>query len=146
MVNYYRKFIREYAELAHNLTELTKKASKWNWGEKERDAFLRIKQCLTNNPLLRYPDFTREFIVHADASGYGVGAVLAQIQDIPLSDLDPTIIHGEQEVVIAYTSRHLNDRERTWNASEKECLAIVHALEHFKYTVEVLKFIQIINP
>ncbi len=29
-----------------------------------------------------------------DASGYGVGAVIAQIQDIPLSDLDPTIIHG----------------------------------------------------
>jgi hypothetical protein len=42
-----------------------------------------------------YPDFTREFIVHADASGYGVGELLAQIQDIPLSDFDPTIIHGD---------------------------------------------------
>ena len=95
--------------MAHYLAELTKTASKWNWGEKERDAFLRIKPSLTNNSLLRYPDFTREFKVHADASGYGVGAVLAQIQDIPFSDLDSTIIHGEQEVVIAYISRNLNE-------------------------------------
>ena len=111
---------------------MTKKTNNWNWGEKERDAFLSIKTSLTTNPLLRYPDFTRDFIVYADASGFGIGAVLAQIQFIPPEKTDPPDINGEQEVVIAYTSRHLNERERTWNASEKECLAIVHALEKFR--------------
>ncbi len=124
--------MRRFAETAHNLTELTKKNSKWEWGEKERDAFQSIKKCLTSNPLLRYPDFTREFLVHSDASGYGIGAVLAQIQYIPPSELDPTELHGEHEVVIAYTSRHLDQREQDYPISEKECLAIVHALEHFR--------------
>jgi hypothetical protein len=132
LVNYYRKFVRRFAETAHNLTELTKKASKWEWGEKERDAFQSIKKCLTSNPLLRYPDFTRECIVYADASGYGIGAVLAQVQYIPPSETDPTVLHGEHEVVIAYTSRHLIDREQDYPISEKECLAIVHALAHFR--------------
>lgn len=58
LANYYRKFVREYVEIAHFLTELTKKDSTWVWGKKERDAFQRIKHCLTSNPLLRYPDFT----------------------------------------------------------------------------------------
>jgi hypothetical protein len=132
LVNYYRKFVRSYAEIAHYLTELTKKSSTWIWEENERDAFRRIKNSLTNNPLLRYPDFTREFLVYTDASGYGIGAVLAQIQNIPPSESDPTQAHGEQEVVIAYASRHLNERERNWNVSEKECLAIVYALEQFR--------------
>lgn len=39
LVNYYRKFIRSYAEIAHYLTELAKKSSNWNWGENERDTF-----------------------------------------------------------------------------------------------------------
>jgi len=132
LANFYRKFVREYAEIAHYLTELTKKKNPWVWGERERDAFQRIKKCLTSNPLLRYPDFTREFLVYADASGYGIGAVLAQVQYIPPSKTDPKALHGEHEVVIAYTSRHLDDRERIWNISEKECLAIVHAIEHFR--------------
>jgi transposase InsO family protein len=132
LVNYYRKFVRKFAEKAHNLTELTKKTSKWEWGEKERDAFQCIKECLTSNPLLRYPDFTREFLVYADASGYGIGAVLAQVQNIPPNESDPTELHGEHEVVIAYTSRHLDKREQDYPISEKECLAIVHALEHFR--------------
>ena len=132
LVNYYRKFLKGFADLAHYLTELTKKATQWVWGERERDAFQRIKDALTTNPLLRYPDFSREFVVYADASGYGIGAVLAQVQDLPPSELDPTQISGEHEVVIAYASRHLTERERTWNASEKECLAIVFALKQFR--------------
>jgi hypothetical protein len=71
LVNCYRKYVRRFAETDHNLTELTKKTSKWESGEKERDAFQSIKKCLTSNPLLRYPYFTREFLVYADASGYG---------------------------------------------------------------------------
>ncbi len=88
-------------EIAHFLTELTKKDSTWVWGKKERDAFQRIKHCLTSNPLLRYPDFTMGISSHADASEYGIDAVLAQIQYVPPSETDPEAIHGEHEVVIA---------------------------------------------
>ena len=52
---------------------------------------------------LRYPDFTRDFIVHTDASSYGIGAVQAQMQR-PSQSEDSSGETDEVEVVIAYTS------------------------------------------
>ena len=125
VMNYYRRFVQSYAEIAHPLTALTRKGTAWVWGDKERNAFEKIKSVLTSRPILGYPDFTREFIVHTDASGYGIGAVLSQMQRPPHSNID-------REVVISYTSRHLNDREIKWSVTEKECVAIIHAVTKFK--------------
>ena len=52
---------------------------------------------------MRYPDFTRDFIVHTDASSYGIGAVQAQMQR-PSQSEDSSGETDEVEVVIAYTS------------------------------------------
>ena len=110
LASYYRKFIRDFAEKAHPLTKLTRKNVDWEWGDKQRNAFNCIKISLTSQPILRYPDFSREFIIYTDASGYGIGAVLAQMQCPPHSaKLDTG--DDEGEVVIAYTSKPLNDRE-----------------------------------
>ena len=64
----YRKFVRAIADMAHPLTSRTRKDAEWKWGDEQKDAFNRIKCCLTSKPILRYPDFTRDFIVHMDAS------------------------------------------------------------------------------
>ncbi len=92
---------------------------------------------MTTKPILGYPDFSREFIIYTDASGYGIGAVLAQMQTSALPDqsetdnADPTESE-DREVVIAYTSKPLNEREAKWSTTEKECFAIVHAIEVFR--------------
>ncbi|KAI9549992.1 hypothetical protein GHT06_007060 [Daphnia sinensis] len=94
--------------------------------------------CLITRPILSFPDFTRDFIIYTDASGYGIGAVLAQMQSPPQSaDSDetngPDLTESDGvEVVIAYTSKHLNDREAKWSTTEKEAYAIVHAIEVFR--------------
>ena len=131
LASYYRKFIRAFAEKAHPLTRLTRKDVAWEWGDKQKDAFNCIKTCLTSKPILRYPDFSREFIIHTDASGYGIGAVLAQMQCPPHSA--KTVEENDEiEVVIAYSSKHLNDRESKWSTTEKEAYAIIHAIQVFK--------------
>ena len=118
LAGYYRKFVRNYADKAHSLTQLTKKDSDWNWGPEQDKAFNLLKDGLTSPPILSYPNFLRDFIIHTDASGYGVGSVLAQIQEE----------HGVKiEVVIAYTSQHLNNTQANWSTVEKEAYAIVHA-------------------
>ena len=125
LASYYRKFIRAFAEKAHSLTKLTRKNEKWEWGNEQDHAFNCIRTALTSQPILKYPDFTREFIIYTDASGFGIGAVLAQIQHSPQTNSD-------EEVVIAYSSKHLNDRQAKWSTTEKEALAIIHAIEVFK--------------
>ena len=120
LAGYYRKFIKNFADRAHALTMLTKKNSPLKWEEEE--AFQFLKKCLIHPPILRYPNFSREFLIHTDASGYGVGSVLSQKHK---EDGE------EKEVVIAYASRHLNDVEKKWSTIEKEAYAIVHAVKQF---------------
>ena len=131
LAGYYRKFVRAFADIAHPLTSLTRKDAEWKWGDDQKDAFDCIKRCLTSKPILKYPDFARDFIVHTDASGYGIGAVLAQMQRPPQSEDSPGET-DEVEVVIAYTSKHLDDRQCKWSTTEKEAFAIVHAIDVFK--------------
>ncbi|KZS00154.1 Uncharacterized protein APZ42_003672, partial [Daphnia magna] len=120
--------------------------AEWKWGEEQRDAFECIKNCLITRPVLGYPDFSREFIIYTDASGYGIGAVLAQIQPPPQS-ADSVESDGQDlrksdgvEVVIAYTSKNLNDREAKWSTTEKEAYAIIHAIDVSKTYLYGRKF------
>lgn len=112
MTSWYRRFIDNFASVAEPLHNLTKKGHRWNWGGAEQQAFDALKQALTSAPVLAYPDFTAPFTLQTDASSFGLGAVLTQIQ-------------GGQERVIAYASRTLNSAERNYTVTEKECLAVV---------------------
>jgi len=77
--------------------------------------------------LLAYPDETSLNVIHSDASGFGLGCTLSQIQD-------------GQERVIAYGSRSLTKDEKKYSATELECLAILYAVEHFRPYVYGRKF------
>ncbi len=70
------------------------------WGTEQENAFQKLKLRLTTATILAHPDFTEEYIVQTDASGYGVGVVLGQTQ----------WVEGKRrDVVIAYGSKHLTD-------------------------------------
>jgi hypothetical protein len=78
-----------------------------------------LKEILTSKPILQYPEFSKEFILTTDASNEGIGAILSQGQigkDFP----------------IAYSSRNVNKAERNYTTSEKELLAIVWGIKHFR--------------
>ena len=64
--------------LAKPLTELTKKDVVFKWEVAKQQAFDVLKLKLMENPILVYPDFSREFYIACDASRTGLGAVLLQ--------------------------------------------------------------------
>ena len=75
-------------------------------------------------PVLKFPEYEREFIMHVDASDIGVGAFLAQPSknDDSKSDLD----------IIAYFSQRTKHGQRHYSASMKECCGVVLTLAHWR--------------
>jgi len=68
LTGYYRRFIEEYAKIAKPLTLLLKKNTKFAWGVAQQYAFEKLKDILTREPILQYPDFDKEFLLASDAS------------------------------------------------------------------------------
>ena len=98
---------------------LTKQNVPFQWTSKCQSRFEHLKCLLASPPVLAYPDFTSTFVLHTDASGEGLGAILEQEIDTQLHPL-------------AYASRTLSKHEANYTVTELEELAIVWALRHFR--------------
>lgn len=130
LTSWYRKFIKNFAGIAAPLHDLTVGKSKYNvlkWNTESESAFNELKNCLVSAPVLAIPDFTQPFSIHCDASNFALGAVLTQE------------IEGESHP-IAYVSRKLRGGEVNYHTTEKECLAVVFALDKFRPYIEGYKF------
>jgi len=121
LIGYYRKFIPNFAAIAVPLTDLTKKdqPNQLKWSEAQDRAFDALKSHIVNPPILRLPDFDKEFVLQTDACSDGIGAILLQE--------DSGIKHP-----VAFASRKLLTRESHYSNIEKECLAIVWAVQKFQ--------------
>lgn len=73
--NFYRRFIRNFSQVATPLSALTSTKTRFSWSETAQNAFDCLKALLTSAPILITPDATRQFVVEVDASEVGVGAI-----------------------------------------------------------------------
>ena len=116
LAGYYRKFIPGFATVAAPLVQLTEKTSSFCWSDECENSFSRLKLLLCSAPILCYPRFDREFILQTDASDFGVGAVLSQVDD------------DGREKVVAYASKALSAQQKKFRQLKrnfKEAYAIV---------------------
>ena len=127
---YYRKFVPNFSTVAAPLSELTRKnmPKKVIWTTKCDQAFLELKEALTRAPILMTPDWTLPFILQTDASSTGLGYVLSQVN-----------FKGEEHP-IAFASKKLLPSERNYSAIEREALAIVKGIKHFRTYLEGTTF------
>lgn len=119
LLGYYRKFIPDFARITKPMTQCLKKGSKITLDQSYVECFEKCKTLLVNDPILQYPDFSKDFILTTDASNLAIGAVLSQG---PVGADKP----------IAYASRTLNTSEINYSTIEKELLAIVWATKYFR--------------
>ena len=128
LASYYRKFVEGFAKIAAPLNQLMKKETSYEWKSQHQEAFEYLKKRLVTTPILVHPDFNKPFTVMTDASALGLGAVLSQKDD------------NGKEVVIRYASRRTNDAERSYSATNLECLAVVWAVQYFRKYVAGTRF------
>ena len=114
MVNYLSQYIPNMSEISAPLRALLKKNTQWFWYDEHRHAIEKLKQALTNSPVLQYFNQDKPITIQTDASQSGIGSCLLQ----------------EGHPVI-YASRSLTNAEQNYAQIEKELLAIVFACERF---------------
>lgn len=124
MAGYYRKFVKHFGIIARPLFNLLKKNVPFIWTEEANAAFELLKKSLMSTPVLAMPDFSKPFTIDTDACDYGVGAVLQQ-----------------KEHPIAYMSKALGPKNRGLSTYEKECLAILMAVEQWRAYLHHNEFI-----
>ncbi|MCV6611750.1 MAG: Ty3/Gypsy family RNase HI domain-containing protein, partial [Amphritea sp.] len=120
LASYYRKFIKGFSQLAKPLTDLTRQKVVWSWGDAQENSFKALKVAIATAPVLRLPDFERQFVITTDASDVAIGAILEQDFGIGLQP-------------IAFSSRKLNPTEIRYSAYERELLGIVWAIGQWKH-------------
>lgn len=124
MAGWYHRFVPHFSMIVEPLNALKRKGAKFLWTPQCQASFDALKDQLTSPPVLGHPNFNLPFMVYTDASEVGLGAVLVQQTGL-----------GTEEV-LAFASRTLNAAERNYTTTEQECLAIVWALEKWRYYLE----------
>ena len=127
LANYYRRFVKDFAKIAKPLHEMTRKETKWSWGERQQKAFKELKERFITEPVLVTSDLDREMRVEADASDFATGGVLSMKCE------------DERWRPVAYISKSLNEAERNYEIHDKEMLAIIRCLEAWRHFLEGAK-------
>lgn len=123
LANYNRKFIAGYSQTALPLVELTKKDTPFIWKERQKKAFEALKQACIDGPTLRMFDSGKPVHIETDASDRAIGACLTQD-------------HEGKRHPVAYYSRKMTPAEQNYDIHDKELLAIVAALQHWRVYAE----------
>lgn len=130
LANYFRRFLQGYSSLVRPLTDLLKNDAGVvrDWDKAAQTAFDGVKHVLTRAPVLALPDFQaavkdEPFEVVADASLHGIGAVLLQ---------------GKRP--IAFESKKFSPAEKNYDTSQRELLAVIHALKVWRCYLEGAPF------
>ena len=120
LLQYYAKFLPNLASTPH---ELLRDRQPWHWSNDYQTAFQTAKRSLSEAPVLAHYDTGLPVVLAADASAYGIGAVISH--KLPDGSEQP----------VAYASRTLSKSERNYAQVEKEALSLVYGIKKFHMVV-----------
>jgi hypothetical protein len=100
---------------------ILKKDCQFHWTEECQQSFDTLKQKMVTVPILVFPDWSKEFHVHVDASSITLGEVLAQSRA------------GDIGHPLSFASRKLSTAEINYTTIEREGLAMVYVLQKFHH-------------
>ncbi|KAK4328659.1 hypothetical protein Pmani_000967 [Petrolisthes manimaculis] len=121
LINYYSRFLKNLASILSPLYKLLKDGQEWEWNREQSEAFQAAKKLLLKSNCLAHFDISKETVLACDASPYGLGCVLSQIDDKGV------------ERPVAFYSRKLNETEQRYAQIDREGLSIISGVKKWHY-------------
>ncbi len=122
--NFYRRFIEGFSKVCKPLTDLLRKEGKWYWTAACEEAFKRLKELFTSEPVLRHFHPSRRTVVETDASDFAKGAVLSQYGE-----------DGRLHPIAFYSKKH-SPAEINYDIHDKEMGAIVASFREWEHLLK----------
>ena len=119
LLNHYSKFIQNLSSIIHPLNQLLQHDVTWKWSDDCAKAFKRAKESLVSSQVLAHYNPKLLIKMAADASAYGVGAVISHVYP------------DGSEKPVAFASRTLSKSEKNYAQIEKEALALIFGVRRF---------------
>ncbi len=121
-MNFYHCFIADYSQLTLPLTNLCKKATPWNFGEREVTTFQTLKNAFSTAPVLCHWVLDLRMMVETDMSNHTIAGILSVT----------TVTTKDNEIqLVAFFSCSLQGAEKNYNTHNKELLAIFEAFKNW---------------
>ena len=120
MCSYYRRYVKNVAEIARPFHKAREVVAGFIWTSKAQESFEALKSKLPTTQILAFPLMKKPFILYTDASLTALGAILAQVQD-------------GQERAICYASKAFSKTQTPYSATKRELLAVVSFTRHFRH-------------
>jgi hypothetical protein len=123
-INFYRRFIHDFAHIAEPLNVLKRKDVEWCWGQSQREAFEKLKGKILDEPVLLQPNPDRPYRLECDSSGYATGAILSQ--------------QGEDGKwhPVAFHSKSLDATQRNYPIHDMELISVIRSFEEWRHLLE----------
>ena len=123
--NFYRRFIAKYAKITAPISNLLRQsAGKFEWSRAADAAFAQLKRAFTTAPILQHFDPEKPIVLQTDASGFAIAGIINQHD-----------AHGQLRPC-AYFSRKCLPAEQNYDTYDRELLAIVDSMRHWRHYLE----------
>jgi hypothetical protein len=134
--NFLCRFIVNYANITNGFMCLLKKDTPFIWDEQAHESFDALKKALVSAPLLKPPNYNRDYLLYIIVFEDMIGMVVVQEDDE---------LH---ENVVYYLSQTLVGPQLNYSHVKKLALATVHAVQHFHHYILLCKTTVIadVNP
>ena len=119
LVGYYQKFIPRFLDIAKPLTRLTRHDTTFEWCKKCEFSFQTLKDALCIEPILKFPDPNKPYVLFTDASNHAWAGVLTQPYTEEMGGKLVTVHHP-----VTYMSGLFRGSQLNWAVLTREAYVI----------------------